>query len=435
MRPVNSIKTITSSTFSSGGQCVSERTLVCSGPSYGKISGGFGPLKFFYEGENPISNMGKGIAIGMGGAVILIAAGVAIPITIKWSLKKLGIIDSKENDTYPTSTNSPIPALPTSKPMEGTFAGDVARAISKGKPNCLMTEEIIEGSRIILFSSPGVGKSILVAQMAFAIASGKKPGLFPDEVEAEPQNVLLIDTEQEDEDLYLRYNNGFSEIPENITRVSNCQFNSQEEVTAYIWGKISEWTSNGTVIIDNITSAFSLQSPERIRLFYNQLRSIQDKMKYRGVVITLLCVCHETKSSTKLSLKSLQGSGNLGNFATVVYGLERGGEVQIKLHVLKNRRSKYEGKAYLENRYEEPYLRFKFQNVDSWSQADKDSETVSENDSETASSEKLVCQRKCTDEQIAEMRRLYKEGMSINKLHQRFNVNPRIVRKYLGLKH
>lgn len=435
MKALNYNEKITNSTFRSGGQWLSERTLVCSGPSYGNVSGGFGPLKFSYEGENPIPNMGKVIALGVGGAIILIVARVAIPITVRWGLKKLGIYDGKENDTSPSSTNAPIPSFPASKPMEGTFAGDVARAISKGKPKCLMAEEVIQGSRIIIFSSPGVGKSIVVAQMAFAIAGGKKPGLFPDEVETEPQNVLLIDTEQEDEDLYLRYNNGFSEIPENIARVSNCQYNTQEEVTAYIWGKVSQWTSNGTVIIDNITSAFSLQSPEKIRLFYNQLRSIQDKMKNRGVVITLVCVCHETKSATKMSLKSLQGSGNLGNFATVVYGLECVGEEQIKLHVLKNRRSKYQGNAYLENRCEEPYLRFEFQRVVSGLQADKDSETASENDSKTDSFEKPVYQRKCTDEQIAEMRRLYKEGMSINQLHLRFNVNCRIVRKYLGLKH
>ena len=348
----------------------------------------------------------------------------------------MGIIrdknDLQSNDGTTILPNEHLPP-PLSGPKIGTLQEDVAQAAEQGRPENILTSEIHKDSRLIVFSGPGVGKSILTNQWGIGIGSGKPCGVFPDEIETTPQNVLLIDTEQEDTDLNIRYADAVDEIPKTIERVSDCNFNSPEEVVAFIQNRISSWTSDGTVIIDNITSAFSLQSGERIRVFFNQLKDIQNFMKSKGIAISYIIVCHETKSAKGVTLKDIQGSGNLGNFATAVYGLEKVDEKLMKLKVLKNRRGSNVGMAYLEKLCEKPYFHFKFQRV--LESSESDGETASPQSTSSVSQRKNPNGRKLSDEQIDEMRRLHDDGATINSLHKRFDVNNRTVKKYLGLKH
>lgn len=434
-------QTISSTTTHSEGMWHSEKTIAYSVLSYGRISDNTGGFKLSYEGEDPIKNYLLASLISTGKYFLCAAAAVAVPLIVTYGLKKMGIIketaqERPSDNNIGTDNENPMPPIPACEPDEASFWEDVENAIKNGVPVYLISTEIVVGSRIIIFSGPGIGKSIMVVQMAFSIASGNKCGLFPNEVQCEPQQVLLIDTEQEAEDLYIRYANSLSEIPHNITRASNCNFNSPDEVASYIWKKVSVWTSNGTVIVDNITSAFSLQSPEKIRLFYGQLRAIQGEMRNRGVKITYIMLCHETKSSKKLTLKSIQGSGNLGHFATAVYGLERPEEGLVELHVLKNRRSRNEGDAYLEELYETPYFHFEYQGIKDTTKQEGSTPMENVASIRVDNPETKVQQRKCTDEQIEEMRRLYREGRkTINQLHNEYGLNARTVRKYLGLKH
>lgn len=435
MKPTNCRRQKNRTTTHEKGKWHTERISQCSGPSYGRISDSTGIGKFSYEGENPISAylIASGICIVK--YAIYAAAAAAIPIAVKWGMKKLGV-NSNNEEQAPSSNNDSLPPMPTNEPTVGKLDIDVNRAANESAPIYLMTPEITAGSRIIVFSSPGVGKTVVSYQMSYAIRSGMKSGLFPDEVESESQEVLLIDTEQEDDDLFLRYANGANLIPNGITRVSDCNFNTAEEVSSYVWRKVSKWETNGTVIIDNITSAFSLQSPEKIRAFYGQLRAIQSEMKKKGVKITYILVCHETKSSKKLTLKSLQGSGNLGNFATAVYGLERAeGEDMVKFKVLKNRRSKNNGRAYLEKLCTEPYFHFEFQGVVDEPES-KETQTAENSHKNEVEEPAKTQQKKCSEEQIEEIRRLYREGKkTINQLHIEYGLNARTVRKYIGLKH
>lgn len=441
MRNIYKNQAISSTTTHSKGLWHREKTIAYSGASYGQISDSTGGFKLSYEGESPIKNYLIASIISTGKFFLCTAAVVAAPLIVTYWLKKMGIIKESANEN-PSDNHSgidndtPMPPIPTCEPEEASFWEDVENAIKNGVPVYLISKEIVEGSRIIIFSGPGKGKSIIVVQIAFSIASGNKCGLFPDEVQCEPQQVLLIDTEQEAEDLYIRYANALSEIPHNITRASNCNFNNPDEVASYIWKKVSVWTSNGTVIVDNITSAFSLQSPEKIRLFYGQLRAIQGEMRNRGVKITYIMLCHETKSSKKLTLKSLQGSGNLGNFATAVYGLERPKEGFVEFHVLKNRRSPNEGDAYLEELHDTPYLHFEYQGLKDATKQEAGTPMYNVASVRADNSQTKVQQRKCTDEQIEEMRRLYRDGVkTINQIHNEYGINARTVRKYLGLKH
>lgn len=441
MRNIYKNQTISLTTTHSKGMWHREKTIAYSGSSYGRISDSTGGFKLSYEGESPIQNFLLVSLISTGKFFLCTAAAVAVPLMVTYGLKKMGIIketaqENPSDNNSGTDNEPPMPPIPTCEPDEASFWEDVENAIKNDVPVYLISTELFVGSRIIIFSGSGIGKSILVVQMAFSIASGNKCGLFPNEVQCKPQQVLLIDIEQEAEDLYLRYANALSEIPHNITRASNCNFNSPDEVVSYIWKKVSVWTSNGTVIVDNITSAFSVQSPEKIRLFYGQLRAIQGEMRKRGVKITYIMLCHETKSSQKLTLKSIQGTGNLGHFATAVYGLERTEKGVVELHVLKNRRSRNEGNAYLEKQHETPYAHFEYQGIKGATKQEAGTPMDNVASIRVNNPKAKVQQRKCTDEQIEEMRRLYRGGIkTINQLHHEYGLNARTVRKYLELKH
>lgn len=436
MKPTNYTQH-TESTVLSFPDKVQRRTVVKrEGPSYGKICDGAGNFRLSYEGEKPIRNFAIASAISVVSFILKTAVTAAVPIFVRWRLKKMGIIKDKIDLQQKDGTSIPPNELlppPFSMPKIGTLQEDVAHAAEQGSPENILTSEIHKDSRLIVFSGPGVGKSILINQWGIGIGSGKPCGVFPDEIETTPQNVLLIDTEQEDTDLNIRYADAVDEIPKTIERVSDCNFNSPEEVVAFIQNRINSWTSDGTVIIDNITSAFSLQSGERIRVFFNQLKDIQNFMKSKGIAISYIIVCHETKSAKGVTLKDIQGSGNLGNFATAVYGLEKVDEKLMKLKVLKNRRGSNVGMAYLEKLCEKPYFHFEFQRV--LESSESDGETASPQSTSSDNPNQNPNGRKLSDDQIDEMRRLHDEGATINSLHKQFGVNNRTVKKYLGLKH
>lgn len=439
MRKNNYIQKMSTTTARTGNgtdiTCIRES----SGPRYGKISEDSGIFKLSYEGENPMRNYVCASIISVIRYTFIAAASAAVPIVVGWGLKKLNIVGNRDKQSNDNISSAPEMSdssdLSDNGPVHRSFKEDVEAAVRGGEPKKLLCDEIHESSRIVVFSGAGVGKSIIANQMGFGIATGKPCGIFPNEVNTTPQQVLLIDAEQEDADLYIRYANGISEIPEKMERVSNCNFNTVEEVTDYIRTVVETWTENGTVIIDNITSAFSLRSPEKIRFFYNRLRAIQNMMKKRGVIITYIILCHQTKSSTKLTLRAIQGSGNIGNFATAVYGIEKIDEDFVNFKVLKNRRSKNDGRAYLEKFCREPYFHFEFQEVVN-ERGDDDGSTLIEHEQPAKEQVGHTNGRKLSDAQIEEMLKLYKTGKAtINQLHIKFGVNNRTVRKYLGLKH
>ena len=219
----------------------------------------------------------------------------------------------------------------------------------------------------------------------------------------------------------------------NITRISNCQFNSPEEVISIIRKEVETWNENGTVIIDNITSCFSLQSAEKIRRFYGELRNIQNSFKGEGKQLSYIILTHESKNATKLNLKSIQGSGNIGNFATTVFALGQSalGEDLRYLKVLKARRGPKPKNVYLLKLKKEPYLHFEYQREISEEEAlSKSSAVIDDNGcKKTAVTPSVVL--KLTEEQIKKIKKLRADGMSVNSLSKTFGGNPNTINKYL----
>ena len=277
-----------------------------------RIKGGFCGCHTEYVGPNPVSNYAKLVVLelikGLGASTIVLGIWFAkekIKREMGWGKS------SNEPASSPVeSTNTP--SLPTDispAPTTSDFGNDIAEAVKNGAPVKVCGEHLYEGDRAVFVSGPGVGKSIAAGQLAISLGSGQPCGLFPGENDSGPQQVLLIDAEQEEEDLFQRYGKMIGKVPGNIRRMTNCHFCSPEEACAAIDEVISGWHENGTVIIDNIASLFSIQSPEKVRTFYAKLRSTQASAKARGFKLTLKKKKKKKKRKKKLTLKSIQGSG------------------------------------------------------------------------------------------------------------------------------
>lgn len=337
----------------------------------------------------------------------------------------------------PTSTDSEVDScapeseeLTESSVVVQSFAEDVRKAKNNGAPVELLPG-VYDTDRVVIFGGPGSGKSAAAAQIGFKVCTGKPCGLFPDEQKSVPQRVLLIDAEQEEEDLFQRYGNIDGEIPSNFTRISNCHFDTPEEVVSTIRNEVSTWTENGTVIIDNITSLFSLQSAEKIRKFYSHLRGVQKLQNKRGLKLSYIILCHESKSATKLDVKAMQGSGNIGNFATKVFAIGEstlGGNMRY-LKVLKSRRNPKPGNVYLMELVIDPYLHFEYRGEVSEDEATGRAKSHQKEPNQPVIN--LSGERKLTDEQIQEIKELHAQGRSVNSIAQQFHVNRGTIKKYL----
>lgn len=402
-----------------------------------RIKGGFCGCHTEYVGPNPVSNyailVGLELIKGLGASALVLGIWFA-----KEKIKrKMGWVkDSTEAASSPVeSTNTPSLSTDTSvAPTTSSLAKDIANAVKNGAPVKMCGGHIHEGERAVFVSGPGVGKSISAVQLGICFGAGQPCGLFPGENESGPQKVLLIDAEQEDEDLFLRYGEMADSVSENITRMSNCHFNSPEEACETIKEVVSDWNGNGTVIIDNITALFSLQSAEKVRSFYGMLKGIQTSAKERGFKLTLIIICHEAKSATKLTLKSIQGSGNIGNFATSVFALGHSsiGDNKRYLKVLKARRGPKIGNVYLLDLVTKPYFHFEYLGEVSETEATgKTEDQAMPKDTQTPVNHG---QRKLSDEQIEQVRQLYAKGASVYALGEQFGVNRNTIKKYLGIK-
>lgn len=405
-----------------------------------RIKGGFCGCRTEYVGPNPISNYAKFVAIeiakGIFATAIVTAGGVAMWYCKEKIARKMGWIKDAPQPT-PTKTSDTTSAQESPTPPTISSLGiDIDIAIKNGAPVKVCGDYIHEGDRAVFASGPGVGKTIAAGQLAICIGEGQSCSLFPGENESGPQRVLLIDAEQEEEDLFLRYGEMAGSIPANITRMSNCNFNSPEDACAAISEEVSRWNEKGTIIIDNITALFSLQSAEKVRNFYGMLRSIQASAKTRGFKLTLIIICHEAKSATKLTLKSIQGSGNIGNFATSVFALAHSalGENKRYFKVLKARRFPKPGNVYLLNLATEPYFHFENEGEISEAEATGKAQNETEQDTTVSSFVPTNGERKLSDAQIEEIKERAGNGESVNSLSKRFGVNRNTVKKYLKAK-
>jgi hypothetical protein len=93
----------------------------------------------------------------------------------------------------------------------------------------LIPNMIVEGGFTVVGGREGSGKTLLGHQWAIELARGYGE-LAADGIS--PQNVLIIDGELDDDDYVERFGN--MDIPSNITRISDCDFDNLKQLAAYV---------------------------------------------------------------------------------------------------------------------------------------------------------------------------------------------------------
>lgn len=209
----------------------------------------------------------------------------------------------------------------------------------------------------IIYSEPGLGKSVLAFQVAHDIALGIPSAVQPDEQgEHLPQAALYCDAEMSEDDYERRYPN-FTQ-PENMLILRGFYFNNENEWLDDIEKRIFEIGADITVCLDNITGAFQLMNAEQMRYFMEvRLRQIQDKAKSKGFHVTFIVLAHTTKEGI------LAGTSNFQNFATTIIHLKPGAdEYHNEMEIDKCRNyGEMRGKHFLLRRSEVGFKHFELE--------------------------------------------------------------------------
>lgn len=193
---------------------------------------------------------------------------------------------------------------------------------SSGPKPALIPNLLYQGGTLILGGRTGIGKSLLLGQFGVEIARGSGEFIPPTaDGSFTPRHVIIIDGEMEDDDYVARFPDP-SSIPGNITRVSNCDFETAEDLTEYIKGLVSGLVSETVIIIDNLVSLIKNPTGSDIFDMYRNLRKIQHGA---SIPISYIVADHLAKVPEGMSVDEsfFAGSANITRFASSIAILDK----------------------------------------------------------------------------------------------------------------
>lgn len=236
----------------------------------------------------------------LGITVLAIGSVIGIYYSAKYGLKRL--FSPKESTVAETMDSVPEP------PKIQSIVDCVNNA---GEPKKFLLPDMIkEGGLSIFAGREGAGKTLLGHQAAIELARGY--GNFVAEG-ISPQNVIIIDGEMDDEDYVERFGN--MDIPSNITRISETDFDNLDQLSEYIKGIVGGLLSPATIFIDNLV-ALSLENltGKAVNKFFRDLKKIQRTSDH---TITFVVVDHigKTPEGHTLDNSLLAGSANIARYA------------------------------------------------------------------------------------------------------------------------
>lgn len=254
-----------------------------------------------------------------------------------------------------------------------TMDDAINRAKVEGVSNKRVSGSIRPGELAVFAGGPGDFKSIAAGNIGHDAALGKECSMFPKEetnydIEYVPQNILLYDAEQEDDDILERYGQDGFEMPSKFKRLAFQDFNSSDELLKDLEVRTSEFLRKGekdtTILIDNITSYFSTLSAEQMRKFYQRLKKIQKEIQIAGGKLTIIIFTHLTKIEEyePVERTHVNGTSNILNFATQCIALRptnRGSDVRM-MKYLKVRKSTKRETVSLVKLVKEPYFHLEY---------------------------------------------------------------------------
>ncbi len=233
-------------------------------------------------------------------------------------------------------------------------AADIVGETNNMNDGQLLGQLLFKGDSVIIFGSPGSGKSTLVLQLVIDIAVGRKSRLITDEYDQgnhNPSRVIYYDGEMDDND----FRNFMGEYDctqlNNIEFYRNFYFEKAIDWVRDLRNKLDNCTSDTVVVLDNASCVGLNNSPEAIRkLFLHHFKNLREKSLLRGFTITFIVISHTNKE------QKILGSSNLHNFSATLLRMQRNvNDNTSVLTVEKNRKyGEMQGKEF----------KLKFTNID-----------------------------------------------------------------------
>ena len=216
----------------------------------------------------------------------------------------------------------------------------------------------------IIYGEPGVGKSVLLYQMAIDIVSGQDSQLanVHNSRNIEPQTVYFYDGESMDKDDARIF--GSKDLSEynNIQRIRDFSHLSMMDWLKHLEKTIGTPTTNVTVFLDNLSCISQVNNASKMReLFLLEINKLKKKYSDLGFHSTFIIATHTNKE------KQLAGSSNIDRFATTVLGLTYESENTVLMTIDKNRNygSLQKKKIQLQKvESEDGYKYFSIKNID-----------------------------------------------------------------------
>ena len=277
----------------------------------------------------PLSVKGKGFSCTAGKpwkVVAIVAAimgiGIGGKLLYNWANKKYFFShkqDGTSDDDAYTPTEQSIDQIRNESSFEHYDDGQ------------LVGKLIYNGDKVIIFSEPGTGKTVLAMGLALDIASGNASKIIPDDSGVhKPQTVFYYDGENDPED-YVKIFGNETINSQNLHVIRGFYYPNPTEWLSNVRIRLQGTKGDVTVILDNISCVVSTFNPNTVReLFIRDFNRIQSE--FAPSKVTFIVVAHTNKQN------ELIGSNNQENFATAILKLSKHDEDHLKLEVIKNRK-------------------------------------------------------------------------------------------------
>ena len=182
-----------------------------------------------------------------------------------------------------------------------------------GKPKApLIPDMVYEGGISLLAGRTNAGKTLGAQQMAIEIARGYGE-LVGENIQ--PQNVIIVDGEMDDDDYKRRFGGEDMEIPTNITRISDCDFSTLKQLTEYLKKVVDGLVAPVVIIVDNL-AALTLENltGKIVNQFFRDIKKIQREAQHP---VTFIIADHigKIQMGTILDDSNIAGSANVARFA------------------------------------------------------------------------------------------------------------------------
>lgn len=216
----------------------------------------------------------------------------------------------------------------------------------------------------IIYGEPGVGKSVLLYQMAIDIVSGQESKLANENNSrnTEPQTVYFYDGESMDKDDVRIFGTKDLSAYNNIQRIRDFSHMDMKNWLKHLEETIGTPTTNVTIFLDNLSCISQVNNASKMReLFLLEINNLKKKYRDLGFHSTFIIATHTNKE------KQLAGSSNIDRFATTVLGLTYESENTVLMTIDKNRNNGSLQKKTIQLQKvesEEGYKYFSIKNID-----------------------------------------------------------------------